>query len=171
MFSIRTASPADVPALPDIERSAGEAFLAVPDLAWIATDDVQSEARHRALIEGGAAWVATDANGDLLGFLSGEQIGRRLHIWELAVLRRLQGQGIGRALMENAVRWAKTQNLTALTLTTFRDVPWNEPFYRRLGFSTLAWDDLTTELRTVLEDEVRNGLPREKRCAMEFRIE
>jgi GNAT superfamily N-acetyltransferase len=171
MFSIRTASPADVPGLPAIERSASEAFLAVPDLAWIATDDVQSETRHYALIEAGAAWVAVQANGELLGFLSGEQIGRRLHIWELAVLRRRQGQGVGRALMETAVRWAKTQNLNALTLTTFRDVPWNEPFYRRLGFRTLGRGDLTTELHAILKDEVRNGLPREKRCAMELRID
>ncbi len=39
---IRVATPEDVQFLPEIERSSGEAFRAVPDLAWIADDAVMS---------------------------------------------------------------------------------------------------------------------------------
>jgi hypothetical protein len=40
---------------------------------------------------------------------------------------------------------ARTLGLTSLTLTTFRDVPWNAPFYAKLGFEYVA--ELTPELR------------------------
>lgn len=162
--SIRPARLADAARLPDLERSAGQAFLAIPDLAWIASDDVQPETQHRELIETGTAWVAVDADDAPVGFLNGEAMGGNLHILEIAVRSDLQGRGLGRALIEAAAHWANTRNMSALTLTTFRDVPWNEPFYQRLGFRTLEPGDLTQALLEILEDEARNGLPR--RCAM-----
>lgn len=164
MFSVRAATQADAKLLPAIERSAGEAFLSIPDLAWIASDDVQPEARHRELIESGVAWVAVNARDEPVGFLNGETMGSNLHILEIAVRSDLQGQGLGRALIEEAVQWAKARDVNALTLTTFRDVPWNEPFYKRMNFKTLESGDLTNELAEMLASEARNGLPR--RCAM-----
>lgn len=163
-FSVRTATQTDARLLPDLERSAGEAFLSIPDLAWIASDDVQSEARHRELIESGAAWVAVNVRDEPVGFLNGERMGSNLHILEIAVRSDLQGRGLGRALIEEVVQWAKARDVNALTLTTFRDVPWNEPFYKRLDFKTLASRDLTNELVEILATEARNGLLR--RCAM-----
>lgn len=166
MVRIRPTRAEEAALLPGIERSAGAAFLALPDLAWIADDDVLPEERHRALIAGGAAWVAVGAEDVPLAFLAAEATADRLHIWEFAVRHELQGRGIGRALMAEAKAWAGARGLRAVTLTTFRDVPWNEPFYRRLGFRTLDERELTAELRTVLDAEQRHGLPREKRCAM-----
>lgn len=166
MFIIRHAVAADADALADIERSASEAFLDIHDYAGLAMGDVMPEARQRELIAAGAVWVTSDGSGASIAFLSAEEIGLRLHIWELSVLRTLQGRGLGRSLIAEAAQWAKHQGLSALTLTTFRDVPWNAPFYGRLGFKMLAPSALTPELRAILEDEVRHGLPGDKRCAM-----
>jgi N-acetylglutamate synthase-like GNAT family acetyltransferase len=52
---------------------------------------------------------------------------------------------IGRQLIACVADHARTLGLTSLTLTTFRDVPWNAPFYARLGFEYIA--ELTPELR------------------------
>lgn len=166
MFTIRHAVAADTGALAEIERSASEAFLHLDDYAALATGDVMPEARQRELIAAGAVWVTTDGSGALVAFLSAERIGPRLHIWELSVLRTLQGRGLGRSLIAEAAGWASLQGLSALTLTTFCDVPWNAPFYGRLGFKALAPGELTPELRGILEDEARHGLPSDKRCAM-----
>jgi GNAT superfamily N-acetyltransferase len=167
-FTIRVADRADASLLPDIERSAGEAFLAIPELAWIASDEVQTTARHLELIEFGAAWVAIDSDGAPVGFLNGEKLGDGFHILEVAVRRELQGRGLGRALIDAAAEWAKAQGLAALTLTTFRDVPWNQPFYERHGFRTLDPAELTDGLREILETEAKHGL--RGRCAMSLRI-
>jgi GNAT superfamily N-acetyltransferase len=169
-WSIRPATPQDAPFLPDIERSAGEAFRQVPDLAWIADDAVLSEERHLQLMEGGAAWVAVHAADVPVGFLSGEVLDGNLHIWELAVSSDHQQRGVGRALIARAKQWAAQRNLSAITLTTFREIPWNEPFYHSEGFRTLGSGELSQTLRGILADEVEAGLPAERRCAMRYEL-
>ena len=43
--------------------------------------------------------------------------------------------------------------MPAVTLTTFRDVPWNAPYYERLGFRTLAADEITPGLAAIRAHE------------------
>jgi GNAT superfamily N-acetyltransferase len=166
MYKIRSTRAADVAHLPAIERSAAQAFLAIPDLAWIATDSVQTEAQHHALIAGGTAWVAVDVDDAPVGFLTAEMTDGSLHICEVSVRRDFQGKGLGKALMAAARHWAARKAIAQLTLITFRDVPWNEPFYKKLGFTTVAERDLSPELLRRLDDDANTGLPRAKRCAM-----
>ena len=42
--------------------------------------------------------------------------------------------------------WAARQGLPAMTLVTFRGVPWNAPYYERLGFRELAAPEVTPGL-------------------------
>lgn len=61
--------------------------------------------------------------------LSAETVAdRELHIYEMSVVDTCQGLGLGRALVQAAINWAVANHLAALTLTTFRDVPWNAPY-------------------------------------------
>jgi len=166
MVTVRKTGARDAERLPDIERSAARAFLALPDLAWIAGDDVQPAERHRELIAGGHAWVAVDSDDAPVGFLAAEKLDDTLHVWELAVRHDWQRRGIGRALLARAVEAARAEGLAAVTLTTFRDVAWNEPFYRRFGFRILAADAVPRHLKKVLEAEAAHGLPPGRRCAM-----
>ena len=53
-----------------------------------------------------------------------------------------------------------------MTLTTFRDVPWNAPFYERLGFCVLDSSELTPELDAVVREEAARGLDRDRRVVM-----
>jgi hypothetical protein len=55
-----------------------------------------------------------------------------------------------------------------VTLCTFRDVPWNAPFYQRLGFRPLASDELTPALGERMRREAEAGLPLDLRVAMRF---
>ncbi|WP_416339717.1 GNAT family N-acetyltransferase [Paracoccus sp. (in: a-proteobacteria)] len=166
MISIRPASDRDAPLLPEIERSSGEIFRQSPGLEWIADDTVQSEEQHRALIANGLAFVAEVQGYRVAAFLNGEVTPDALHIWEIAVHRDQQGHGIGRRLIEAAQQFAADHGINALTLTTFREVPWNEPYYQRLGFSTLDCEELSPRLRAVLDAEGQAGLPTARRCAM-----
>lgn len=112
--------------------------------------------------------MAADTGDRPVGFMSAEQADGNLHIWELAVDDNHQRRGIGRRLIERARGWAGERDLSALTLTTFRDVPWNEPFYRSLGFTIVLPEQLTDMLRDVLRHEAEAGLPPERRCAMRY---
>jgi hypothetical protein len=54
-------------------------------------------------------------------------------------------------------------------LTTFRDVPWNMPFYARVGFEVIPPEQLSPALCSVVEEESRRGLDRTRRVAMRRR--
>ncbi|WP_025512835.1 GNAT family N-acetyltransferase [Bordetella trematum] len=158
---LRRSEPADAPHLPDIERDAGQRFLEVPGLQWLAADAGIDSAGHLSLIAGGWSWVAA-LEGRLLGFLQASRHGQDLHIVELSVRRAQQGRGLGGALMAAARQAASEAGLSRLTLTTFRDLAFNEAFYRRLGFVTLALPG--ARLQAILAEEAGAGLP--GRCAM-----
>jgi GNAT superfamily N-acetyltransferase len=169
-LSVRPSRSREAPLLPPIERSAAKAFLDLPDLAWIATDDVLSVEAHQHFIELGGSWVA-EVDGRIVGFACAERHEEDLHLWEVSVRREEQGRGAGRALIEAVKAHAARRHLRRVTLTTFRDVPWNEGFYRGLGFRLLERGELDNRLSDVLDLEKRRGLPPERRCAMAFVLE
>jgi GNAT superfamily N-acetyltransferase len=161
IFSIRVAAVADAAALPRIEFSAGKRYLAIPDLAWLASEVDMPVQTHLRYISLGTEWVAVSEDQDLVGFLAAEIIARNLHIWELAVREDVQNNGIGRRLVDVAVMFAWERRLESVTLTTFIDVPWNAPWYSRLGFEVSPGDE---RLKALVRAETERGLRR--RCAM-----
>jgi ribosomal protein S18 acetylase RimI-like enzyme len=167
---VRAATEADAAGLPAIERSAGDAFREFPGLEWIADDTVQSIEAHLVYARAGWSWVVSNDEGEIVGFLSGQRFDAEFHIWELAVRRDQQGRGAGRELLDAAIAYARAQNLAAVTLTTFRSVPWNEPLYAHFGFITLGAGEVGERLGRVLDDEKARGLPPERRCAMRLNL-
>lgn len=151
---------------PAIERSAGESFRLLPELAWIADAGVAGVDFHRRLIERGSHWLAEDADGQPVGFLAAERCADELHIAELSIAQAHQQQGLGRRLLERAVTYAHASHCRALTLTTFCDVPWNAPFYARLGFQRLTWQEAGERLRAIIGHEQEIGFAADSRCAM-----
>jgi predicted N-acetyltransferase YhbS len=89
----------------------------------------------------------------------------------MSVAETFQGHGVGRALLKAVIEWATAHHLAALTLTTFRDVPWNAPFYNRLGFKVLSAPRLDTRLATLLRKEAEGGFAESTRCAMRLSLD
>ncbi len=166
---IRTTTRAHAPQLPDVERSAAEAFRSAAGLEWLVSAPVMSVETHERFIAEGTSWVA-EAGGAAVGFVCAEAVEGDLHVWELAVCQDRQGRGIGRRLMARAIDHARDCDLRSVTLTTFRGVPWNEPFYATLGFETLRVGETDPRLESILAREVDQGLPGERRCAMRLRL-
>ncbi len=167
----RKAVAEDADHLPAIERSAGSAFLSVPGLEWIAnSDDVLSAEAQLQRIKQGLVWVAETADQERVGFLTAEQFDDEYHIWELSVHQEHQKCGIGRALIEALTEQAQRETITAITLTTFRDLPFNEQFYQNMGFQTLEEEQQSERLKAILATEEANGLPAVRRCAMRLSL-
>ena len=164
-FSIRLARAQDADALPAIELAAGKLFDGMEGLSCVSGMDAVSADEQRRLIRKGHSLVA-EADGRIIGFLSTEPLRRELHIREFSVHPDHQGQGIGGVLLRAAEIDARNSGFAALTLTTFVDVPWNGPFYARHGFETVTDLDAHPRLRANIEQEVRHGLPRDRRIAM-----
>jgi hypothetical protein len=56
-----------------------------------------------------------------------------------------------------------------LTLTTFRAVPWNFPFYTHLGFVEIPRETLRPELAALVSEEADRGLDPDTRVIMGYR--
>lgn len=168
-WSLRLARMADAAAMPAIEQAAAAAFAAVPELAGLDLARTRSEADFARLIRKGHCLVAhvnEGAGETIAGFLVAEPFSRELHIWEMDVVPAFQRRGIGAGLVRAAQIDARNTGIKALTLTTFRDVAWNAPFYARLGFEEVTALDAHPRLAGELANEVDDGLPAERRCAM-----
>ena len=70
------------------------------------------------------------------------------------------------SLIDHLAAWANEQGMSAVTLTTFADVPWNAPYYERRGFRSLSQKELTPGLRDKQKDEAIRGLARWPRVCM-----
>lgn len=162
-ITVRPTRPGDVTALAAIEHAAGQRFRDYPELAWLAEGEVISAEQHLDYAERGLSWLAL-ANDQPVGFILAELHASSLFIVELSVHLDWQGKGIGRRLIACVADQARKRGLASLTLTTFRDVPWNAPFYARLGFEMIT--TLTPELREKREEETAHGLAYDARCAM-----
>ncbi|MFE1234353.1 GNAT family N-acetyltransferase [Streptomyces sp. NPDC058745] len=164
---IRAAEPAELPLLQDIERAAGEPFRTL-GMAAIADD----EPLPLDVLDGyrlaGRAWVAVDPGDRPVAYLLTDTVDGAAHIEQVSVHPVAARRGIGRALIEHLAAGAATRGLTALTLTTFTDVPWNAPYYRRLGFRALTASDpeLTSGLREIQRAEAAHGLATWPRVCM-----
>ncbi|HYH46692.1 MAG TPA: GNAT family N-acetyltransferase [Thermoanaerobaculia bacterium] len=171
-YRIRPALPSDLPRLPRIEDEAARIFdaLGTPLLgeAGEASQGIPPAGFARAQAAG-LLWVAATEAGEPVGFALVEiREPGAVHLRELDVLPEHGRRGLGRRLVQEVLAWARERGCAAVTLTTFRDVPWNAPWYERLGFRRLAPAELSPALREVFAEEAREGLLVERRIAMRW---
>lgn len=162
---IRQAGQDELPALRVLERAAGEIFRDV-GLAEIAEDDPVPVEQLEHFRRAGRAWVSTDARGRIVGYLLAEPVDEHLHIAQVSVHPDVAHRGVGRELIEHLAATPVAERLAGLTLTTYRHVPWNAPYYRRLGFTELPEHLWGTRLRVIRGMELEAGLDRWPRLAM-----
>jgi len=132
---VRLARPEDLSHLRGIEAAADELYLTV-GIGPFAEDAGEDHLSRAA--------VVFVSGTPPVGFASVELVDGAAHIWQLSVLPSAGRQGRGTALVTAVCDWAAAAGYDAVTLTTFRDVPWNAPFYARLGFRPVT--DLAPEL-------------------------
>ena len=144
--------------------------MSVPGLEWVAEDEVWSAKEHLDWMEKALVWVAETDESGLVGFLITQIFDDELHIWEISVHASAQGKGLGKRFLKTAIGYAKKADLSALTLTTFRDLKFNEKFYAKHGFFSLETGQISQRLQDALLNEQNDGLPIERRCAMQLSL-
>ncbi|MGI9597976.1 MAG: GNAT family N-acetyltransferase [Acidimicrobiales bacterium] len=169
---IRSANVSDLPPLPDIERAAGAAFAEI-GMEQVANGALPSVAELEVYRDGGRCWVAVEQDDgrpgggrDPVAYIIVDSIDGCAHIEQVSVDPDAARRGIGRLLIKHVERWAARSGLTATTLTTFIEVPWNGPYYLRLGYRYLEPQELTPGLREIRAAEAAAGLDRWPRAAM-----
>jgi 4-diphosphocytidyl-2-C-methyl-D-erythritol kinase len=114
----------------------------------------------------GQVWVACPEDDLPVGMVIASVREGEGYVEEMDVLPAHGRRGLGGRLLERACAWAQAQGHAAITLSTFRDVPWNGPFYRKHGFRDLQPAAWTPGLRAIREREARHGLAVDVRVFM-----
>ncbi|MEU4716359.1 GNAT family N-acetyltransferase [Micromonospora purpureochromogenes] len=165
MERIRTARTDELADLQRIEVASGAPFreIGMVDIADAPPLDLD------VLGEGqraGRVWVAVGPDDQPIAFVVAHLVDGCAHVQQLSVHPGHARRGVGRRLLDHVAGWAGQRGLPALTLTTFRSVPWNAPYYVRCGFVALSAAQVGPGLAEVLAAEAALGLDMTDRVAM-----
>lgn len=164
MYRISAARPGDLALLPAIELAAATLLAGHAPASVLA--ETTSLANLQEAQRRGHLWVAL-ADDVPVGFAHVELLEPgAAHLEEIDVHPRHGRRGLGRQLVLTVCEWADVQGYSSVTLTTFREVPWNMPFYARLGFEEISAKELTPALLSIVDDERRRGLDPNRRVVM-----
>jgi GNAT superfamily N-acetyltransferase len=165
-YHITLARPRDLPLLPAIELAAARLLAGLAPSSVLGETTSQFELRKAR--RAGRLWVVL-ADDEPVGFAhvvvheSGVA-----HLEEVDVHPDHGRRGLGRRLVQTVCAWATSHGFEAVTLTTYREPPWNMPFYARLGFVPVAPDAVSVALHAVIDDERRRGLDPARRVVMRY---
>lgn len=161
---IRSARQSELDDLARLEVQAGELFHSV-GLSAVADHVPDQQALSRSQRQG-LVWVAEESER-VTGYVVATVLDGNAHIEQVSVAPTHARRGIGRRLMAHLETWGRRNDRPATTLTTFRDVPWNGPYYRTLGYRELPGAEIGRELAAAMQHEASlPGMDACCRCAM-----
>jgi GNAT superfamily N-acetyltransferase len=127
---LRTATPADVRRLQQLEEAADSVFADVfGTVPWSSTPG-----EWRAREPGVVLVAAEEPAGEAIGFAHVHEVEGLAHLEQLAVHPDRKRRGHGRALVEAAKTTAGERGHDRLSLSTYAEIPWHAPFYATCGF-------------------------------------
>lgn len=135
-FSIRLARPEDAEGYRAVEDDAAQLLANEPSLVGIPVPPSRSAEEYRGMIAQRHCLTAVSGEA-VVGFAATRRIGRELHLHEISVATAFQRQRIGTTLLRALKIDARNAGVQAITLHTYRDIPWNAPFYARHGFEII----------------------------------
>lgn len=159
MVDFRTARPDEIETVRALERASAQRFVGLMDA--LAADEPSPAAVLAARILDDGLVVAVE-DGAIVGFVMFRRVEDRAYVEQLDVLPAFAGRRIGAALLDAVAE--RAAGLEGLFLSTFREVPWNAPYYRRLGFVEVA--ALTPGMLVIREEHLARGLDEDARVFM-----
>ncbi|WP_281684258.1 GNAT family N-acetyltransferase [Thalassobaculum salexigens] len=168
-YRIRQARPDELHLLAEIDVAADRRFAATPYAAAVDTYAPVQVDDLAAMQDAWRLWVATDGDGAPVAFAhTHTDSDSVLHLAQVSVHPDHAGHRLTDGFLKALIRYHQGRGIAEITLTTFRDVPWNAPYYARIGFVEIpdAEADADPHLGPRLVDQVAHGLPRDSRVAM-----
>lgn len=161
---IRPAQESDLARLVEVELAAGALFHDV-GLHEVAEHEA-TVAELRTPYDEGRIWVAQEGE-EIAGYVMAEVLDGNAHVAQVSVDPAWSRRGTGRRLVAVVEDWGRAAGRPATTLTTFRDVPFNGPYYARLGYREVAPEEIGPELAaTMAREAALPGIDASRRCAM-----
>lgn len=165
-YSISGAAVDEIPALIAVDLASGQLFTGTGLLPESEEDDFVPADVYQAAIPAGHVFAARDRKGKPVGFTLTSVRDGSLYLDQISVDPAHGRKGLGAALVRRVVKDARDRGLKSVTLSTFRDVAWNGPFYRSLGFREVPRRKMTGWMLDLEGAQAERGLDVDQRCFM-----
>lgn len=150
--------------IPELERAAGERFKAIG-----MKDVADGEATPLSILESRAEvrrlYVAIAPDQEIAGFLIWSPKDGRAHVEQVSVHPAHAGRRLAARMIDRLAADVRGTH-AELSLTTFRDVPWNAPYYRNIGFIELAYAEAGPQHEDSWRHQAESGLDMARRLFM-----
>lgn len=160
----RPATPGDVASIRVVEYEAAQRFVSV-GLTGIAAARPMDGPFVLKKVWANEVIVA-ECEGACVGFVMFALLRASIYVEALDVVSTHAGRRIGAALLDQVDARAREKGAARVELSTFRDVPWNAPYYQRLGFSELGENDLDAGLKRIRALRIARGVDETRRVFM-----
>jgi ribosomal protein S18 acetylase RimI-like enzyme len=173
VVEVRLARPDELKVLFEIDDDSGKLYRSagvIIDLP-VAHPFIADERRRWAeSVSAGRTLFALDESGDAVGFAAVDVLDGAAYLDQLSVRMRAMRRGVGKRLVREACALGEKLGNEAIWLTTYGHLPWNRPFYERMGFVTMPEAEWSPGVLHHVEAQ-REALPLpEERVAMRARL-
>ena len=168
-YRIQIARAEDLTLLAAIEQSAATLFENTPysflvDAELLPLEFVQQR------FQVGQVWVVVDRGNKVIGYAITNEVDDTLYLQQIDVEPSHGRKGVGSKLINTVCAWAKSHGYRVISLSTFRDIPWNAPFYAKLGFQILDESEITPGFQQIRLKEAEAGLSISERVIMQRKL-
>lgn len=165
MIRIRLASADELYKIAPVEKAAAEAFREI-GMDAVADDAPIAESELLRAVEEQRLWVAVEY-GVLKAYLLGDFLPQSLHIDQVTVHPDASRRGLGALMIESVSADPRSKERGLITLTSFANVPWNAPYYERIGFLDIPESDWPEGVAAKVAEEQESGLASWPRVVMQ----
>ena len=167
--TIRLARSEELSRLREIEDEAAQLFSGL-NLLDESRDESFAERILANLIARGQVWVCCIGDSGPIGMIIVSVWEHAVYIEEMDVVPAYGRQGLGTRLLSHVCAWAASEGHDRILLSTFADIPWNGPFYRKNGFSFVSESAWSERMQLIRDEETRRGLDVSARAFMEKHV-
>lgn len=165
MIRIRLASADEIHKVAPLEQAAGEVFRTI-GMDAVADDPPIAESILLQAVEEQRLWFAVEY-GVLKAYLLGDFLPQSLHIEQVTVHPDAARRGLGALMIESVSADPRSRERGLITLTSFANVPWNAPYYERIGFLDIAESEWPEGVAEKVAAERESGLAAWPRVVMQ----
>lgn len=168
-YSITLAEMDDIPALISVDKAASALFESTGLLTEEALQDHVPSDVLDIEIPLGNVFVARNQHDWAVGFALIRPRGSGLYLDQVSVHPDHGQKGLGRALVIRTLAEAEHRKLPHVSLSTFRDLPWNGPFYASMGFREIPRQQFEPYMIEI-EEAQKPFMDVTKRCFMRRKV-
>ncbi|MBL1419550.1 MAG: GNAT family N-acetyltransferase [Alphaproteobacteria bacterium] len=168
---IRDALLTDVETCQAIEKDAAKRFLSsdITEIKAVADDDLLPPEILINSIQNEVCFIA-EIDQKPVGFIALTSYTNSWYIEEISVVEHAQSQGVGNGLLSYIKMLAEIKRIASINLITFRDVEWNQPYYTKKGYVSMAEERLSEQFLALWQQDNQHFAPKLRVC-MQLKID